>query len=296
VLGEHVEQSGSLVATDRLRFDFTHQGTLAPRELDMIEARVNELVRLDLVISGEEMGYKRALASGAKAFFQDKYGDKVRLVSIGEQSRELCGGTHLERSGQIGLFKLVAQSAVAAGIRRLEAVTGGLALERVQQLEDQSRRLAEILGVGREAVEERVKQLGEKIRGFEKGESKQRSSATAAKSAALAAAAREIAGVKLLSEVVDGASVNELRELGDKLRGQLEQGVIVLAGKTGDKAVLLIMVTKGLVKKFPAGKLMKQAAAAMGAKGGGRPDMAQGGGDAAKLAEAFEAVEKMLAG
>ncbi len=296
VLGSHVEQAGSLVEPARLRFDFSHHGPLSARETSLVEARVNELVRMNLEVKSEEKDYKKALETGAKAFFQDKYGDKVRIVSIGEVSLELCGGTHLKRSGDIGFFKLVGQSAVAAGVRRIEAVTGKRAVEEVQNAEAETRQLCNTLGVNREGLAERIKQLAEKIKSLEKGEKKKRSLDIAGRSKQLIDKAREVGGVKLVSECLEDVSVVELRTLGDELKGKLKQGVIVLAAKSGAKASLLIMVAKSLAEEHPAGALMKAAVAVMDGKGGGRPDMAQGGGDAAKLDAAFKAVEDKLKG
>ncbi len=294
ILGEQVEQAGSLVEPERLRFDFNHHAALSARELDLIEARVNEMIRMNLEVRSEEQDYKKALQSGAKAFFQDKYGDKVRLVSIGDVSLELCGGTHLQRSGDVGFFKLFSQSAVAAGVRRLEALTGKKAVEKVQRAEAETRSLASALGVNREGLAERIKQLTEKVKSLEKGEKKKRSLDIAEKSGEIVEQAREIGGTKLLTAIMENIQMNELRELGDKLKNELKEGIIFLAGTSGKKAALLIMVTKNLLKKHPAGGLMKKAVSAMGAKGGGRPDMAQGGGDASKLDAAFKAVEKAL--
>lgn len=285
-----------MVESKRLRFDFTHHKPLEIREIDIVEARVNEMVRQNLPVETEETDLKKAQKDGAKAFFQDKYGEKVRVVNIGSLSKELCGGTHVETSGAIGFFKIFSQSSVAAGIRRIEAVTGARAVETNQEMERKIAEIAELLNVGKEGLTDRIKQLNKKIKGLEKGEKQKRTLDLVEKCDELIKTSVEVEGGKLILGKLQDALPEEMRQLGDRIKDKLKDGVIVLASAHEGKGYIIIMVTGKLPQKYPAGKLMKVATGAMDGKGGGRPESAQGGGDPAKIEDAFEALKRELQG
>jgi len=296
VLGETVKQAGSVVAPDYLRFDYTAYQPLTDEQRMEIERRVNQLVYENHEAETKVMDPESAMKSGAIAFFGDKYTQlaKVRVLQIGP-SVELCGGTHVSRSGDIGFFKVVSEGAIAAGVRRIVAVTGPEALKLVHEEEQQLARAAAALRTAPKEVATRAEQAASRIRELERElEALQRKQA-AAKSSELAQGAREVRGVKVVSARHHTGEPEALRELADKLRDQLRSGIVVLGGEKDGKANLLVAVTSDLSKKYPAGNLVKELSKTLGGRGGGKPELAQaGGGDPAQLdaalARAYELV------
>jgi alanyl-tRNA synthetase len=287
VLGSHVEQKGSLVDADRLRFDFAHHQPLTQEEIERIEWLVNREVLANVPTRAEVMPLEAAKASGAVMLFGEKYGDTVRVLTIGS-SKELCGGTHVARTGDIGLVKIVAESAIAAGVRRIEAVAGEVALRWVQGMDRTLERLAQALKVAREEVPSRVEALLEQTREAARERARLVQRLAQAEAAALAAAAETAGEAKLLVRRVEADSPEALRELADALRSRLPKAAVLLGTVIEGKAVVLAAVSKELSARLKAGDWVKAAAEAMGARGGGRPELAQaGGGDAAKLDEAL---------
>ncbi len=278
VLGKHVRQSGSLVEPERLRFDFTHFSALSRQELKEIEAIVNEKVRADLPVETQVLTQEEAISLGAMALFGEKYGELVRVVTIPDFSMELCGGTHLERTGQIGLFKIISESSVASGIRRIEAVTGARAVETVQEMEDELLDIASRLKCPVNAVVKRVESLSERIKELER-ELKARETGGAIKDVkGLVDKAEEVSGVKLVSSKVEGLDAAALRELGDRIRDRLDKGVVILGSSKNGKAMLLVMATKNITDSINASELIRAISKEIKGGGGGRPDMAQAGG------------------
>jgi len=278
VLGSHVQQKGSLVDAERLRFDFAHFEPIARAQIDEIERLVNEEIRANDPVDTRIMSTQAAMASGAMALFGEKYGDEVRVVGMGDFSTELCGGTHVQRTGDIGLFKIVAESGVAAGVRRIEAVTGAGALAYVRQTEDRLQLVAELVRGGRDDVARKVEQLQARVKGLEKELEQTRARLASGQGGDLSAQAKDIKGVKVLAARVDGADSKTLRDTLDKLKDKLGNAAVVLAAVQDGKVLLIAGVTKELTTKVPAGELVNQVAQRVGGKGGGRPDMAQAGG------------------
>ena len=288
VLGSHVEQKGSLVDADRLRFDFAHHQPLTQEEIERIEWLVNREVLANVPTHAEVMPLEAAKASGAVMLFGEKYGDTVRVLTIGS-SKELCGGTHVARTGDIGLVKIVAESAIAAGVRRIEAVAGEVALRWVQGVDRTLERLAQALKVAREEVPARVEALLEQAREAARERARLVQRLAQAEAMALAAAAEPMGEAQLLVRRVEADSPEALRELADALRARLPKAAVLLGTVIEGKAVVLAAVSKEATSRLKAGDWVKAAAEAMGARGGGRPELAQaGGGDPAKLDEALE--------
>jgi alanyl-tRNA synthetase len=301
VLGEHVNQAGSLVEPDRLRFDFTHLSALTREELDRVEKLVNDRIRENMEVTVAEMSLDEARADGAIALFDEKYEDRVRVISVGDYSKELCGGTHVRRTGELGLFKIVSEGAVAAGVRRIEALTGKAAVKYVAVQEALLREAAEKLQTTVFDLPERIDKLLQENRELVREVERLKARLAAAQSGELLQRVEEIAGLKVLAAKVEGLDAAALRTLGDRLREKLGSGVILLGSAFGDKALFLAMVTPDIVKEgIKAGDIVKVAAQAAGGGGGGRPDMAQAGGrepakiDAA-LELAVESIKKQLA-
>ncbi|HEV2055649.1 MAG TPA: alanine--tRNA ligase [Methylomirabilota bacterium] len=291
VLGTHVMQAGSLVAPDHLRFDFSHGGPLNDGEVEKVEDLINEHVQANIVVTQAEMDLQAALKSGAMALFGEKYGDRVRVIRIGDFSTELCGGTHLEATGQIGLFKVVSEGAVASGVRRIEAVTGEAALRHVGQEEAALRESAGLLKIPPLELPRRLQKLLDEQRQLER--QVQQLEARLAKNTAheLAAGAKTVAGVTVLAARIDGLDAEGLRSVVDTLRERMGPGVICLGSSMDGKVALVASVSKDLTKRIQAGKLVQEVAPLVGGKGGGRPDLAQGGGtDASRLDEALALV------
>jgi alanyl-tRNA synthetase len=295
VLGTHVQQKGSLVDSERTRFDFAHDKPMAPDEIRRVEEIVNDAIRANAAVSVTVMKYDDAIRAGALAFFGDKYGDEVRVLAMGdhggELSTELCGGTHVKRTGDIGLFKIVAETGIAAGVRRVEAVTGAGAVSWVQKLDAQ---LAEIAGSLRAPAAEVPGKIGallENVRALEKELARVKGRLAASQGEDLAGQAIDIKGIKVLAATLEGADAKSLRETVDKLKAKLKTAAIVLAAVDGGKVQLAAGVTADATKKIPAGELVNFVAQQVGGKGGGRADMAMAGGtDAAALPKALASV------
>jgi len=296
ILGEHVQQKGSLVAADRLRFDFSHFEPVTADQLQQIEARVNEQIQANVAASAEEMDYDEAMNAGALAFFGDKYGDRVRVLQFGDYSTELCGGTHVDRVGDIGAFKIVHETGISAGVRRVEAVAGRNAVAWMQQTDRALRDVAEKLKSSPEQVGNRVEQLLDDSRELKKELDRIKQKLASARGADLSASAREISGTKVLAERLEGVDPNSLRDTVDQLKNKLGSAIVVLATEAGPDVRLVAGVTGDLTSRFKAGELVNFVAGQVGGKGGGRPDFAQAGGSDAEnlgaaLASVFEWVE-----
>lgn len=291
LLGDHVKQAGSQVTSDRLRFDFTHFSQLSPDEKEDIERRVNEKIRENIITHTEVLDRTEAIEQGATALFGEKYGSSVRVVSLDDFSKELCGGTHVASTGNIGLFKIVAESGIAAGVRRIEAVTGRTAFERVQLQSRREHEVCGLLNAQPDNVVERLESLTATNKNLEKQVADLSTQLASSDLGDLFASAREIEGVKVVAAVIPLDSPKTLREVGDKTRDEMGSGVAVLGGEIGSKAALLAIVSKDLTKRIKAGDLVNRVAAIVGGRGGGRPDMAQAGGNMPdKIHEAIASV------
>lgn len=295
LLGEHVSQKGSLVQPDRLRFDFSHFEAVTKQELREIERVVNDEIRRNFALNTELMAIDDAKAKGAMALFGEKYDDEVRVVTIGDYSIELCGGTHVERAGDIGLFKIVSESGIAAGVRRIEAVTGAEAIAYVSEQEQQLADVAALVKGDNASVLEKVTALLEKSKGLEKQVAQLNDKLASAAGASLLDSVVEINGVKLLVANVEGTESKALRGMVDDLKNKIGSGVIALGVASGDKVSLIAGVTKDLTGKVKAGELVNHMAGQVGGKGGGRPDMAQAGGsEPQNLTAALDSVTAWL--
>ena len=293
-LGEHVKQAGSVVAPDYLRFDFSHFQPLSGEELRDVERRVNELVRRNEEATTSVLPLEAARQSGAMMIFGERYGDTVRVVGIGP-SKELCGGTHVRRTGDIQFFKIASEESIAAGVRRIVAHSGPKAVELVQRADEELRQAAALLRAGPFEVAQKVESLQRRVKEMERELADAKGEMAAARSGDLAAQAGEVNGVKLLAARVEGDG-KALRELADKLRDKLGRGVVALASEQGGKAVLLVAVTKDLTGLVKAGDLVREAAKLVGGSGGGKPDLAQAGGpDPAGIDRALARVRELVA-
>ncbi|HFK2921276.1 TPA: alanine--tRNA ligase [Stenotrophomonas maltophilia] len=291
VLGTHVQQKGSLVAPDRLRFDFSHFQPISAEELAVIERKVNQQVRANNAAEVHTMGMQEALDFGAMALFGEKYGEHVRVLKMGDYSTELCGGTHVNRTGDIGLFKITSEGGVSAGVRRIEAVTGQGALDYVDAEEARLAEAAELLGGSAADVVEKIRALGQRQKQLERELDAVKAKVAAGATADLSGQAVEVAGVKVLAARLEGFDAKALRDAVDRLKQQLGNAVIVLAGAQDGKAALVAGVNGSAMGKVKAGELLSHIAGQIGGKGGGRPDLAQGGGeDGPALATALAAV------
>ncbi len=287
VLGEHVEQKGSLVNQDYLRFDFSHNQSVTAEELSQVEYWVNQRIRENEQTIITEMDIDSAKAKGAMALFGEKYGDVVRVVELGQYSVELCGGTHVDRIGDIGLFKITVETAIASGVRRIEAVTGEGGITFVTLQEQHLKKIASRLKSGVEQVDEKVAQLIEKQRQMQKELDRMQAKLAATTGAEMLQDAVQLAdGTKVLVKKVDSAGAKGLRDLADQLKSKIDKGAIVLSTVEDGKVRLIACVTKSLHGKLKAGDLVNFVAAQVGGKGGGRPDMAQAGGDSPELLDA----------
>ncbi len=300
VLGTHVRQAGSLVAPERLRFDFTHFSSIDDNTIRRMEDIINDRVRWDdRVFTQVDVSYEEAIKSGATAIFEEKYGDRVRVVSIGEYSKELCGGTHLHSTGEVGLFKLVNETASSAGVRRIEAIAGESAWRFIRKQEETIIEASNILKVNQSDFVSRLKKMVEENERLRKELESFKDKVTIEKSKTLLDNIREVKGINVLSAEVSEAGPDELRKIWDDIREKLKPGVAVLGSGSDGKAYILVGVTKDLSKKFHAGNIVKELANIIDGGGGGKPDMAQAGGNKPeKLGEAlrkvFEIVNRTL--
>lgn len=277
VLGGHVQQKGSLVDADKTRFDFSHNAPMTPLQIREVEARVNAEIFANATTSAQVMGFDDAVKNGAMALFGEKYGDEVRVLSIGS-SKELCGGTHVARTGDIGLFKIVSESGVAAGIRRVEAITGDNVLHYLQTLDTRINEAAAALRAQPSELTQRIGQVQDQVKTLEKELERLKSKLAASQGDELVSQAVDVAGIKVLAAKLDGADAKTLRETMDKLKDKLQTAAIVLGSVTDGKVALIAGVTADATGKVKAGELVNFVAQQVGGKGGGRPDMAQAGG------------------
>ncbi len=292
ILGEHVQQKGSLVGPARLRFDFSHFEPLSREQILAIERRVNREIRENHMVETRIMSLEDAKASGAMALFGEKYAEQVRVLRMGDFSTELCGGTHVRAVGDIGLFKVLAESGIASGVRRIEAVSGEGALDWVEADEDRLLRLANLVKGGREDLNDKVAQILERSKRLEQELGEVKAKLASSAGADLASRALDVDGVKVLAAKIDGVDAKGLRDTLDQLKSKLGSAVVVLAAESGGKVSLVAGVTKDLTGRMKAGDLVKVAAQKVGGKGGGRPDMAQAGGnDPSGLPEALGLVD-----
>ena len=291
-LGDHVQQKGSLVAPDRLRFDFSHPEPVTREQLATIERRVNAQVLSNIPAEVSEKTYDEAIADGAVALFGEKYGDRVRVLRFGDYSTELCGGTHVQRLGDIGLFKIVSESGIASGVRRIEAVTGAGALAWVQQAQRTLNAVGDVLKAGPDELEGKAQAQAERARSLEKALEQAKARLASSAGDSLTDQAVDIDDIKLVAATMDGADTKALRETVDQLKNKLGKAVIVLGADVGGKALLIAGVTKGETARIKAGDLVNHVAQQVGGRGGGRPDMAQAGGsEPDKLGPALASVE-----
>jgi alanyl-tRNA synthetase len=291
VLGTHVKQAGSVVEPSRLRFDFTHYAAMDRAELEEVERLMNEQILRNEGVETKILPLDQAIATGAMALFGEKYGEEVRVVTVPGFSRELCGGTHVRRTGDIGVCKIVYEGSISAGVRRIEAITGEGALHQYQETAGALRRIAEIVRASEPELIDHVEKLLANDRALAKQVEQLKEKLAQAAVGALEAQARTVKGARVLAARVDGMDRQQMRSVADALRNKWKSAVVVLAsGETGNVAIVAA-VTKDLTAKVQAGKLVSAVAQATGGKGGGRPDMAEGGGkDAAALDGALEAV------
>jgi alanyl-tRNA synthetase len=295
VLGNHVHQAGSLVSPERLRFDFTHFASMERKELERVEALVNQKVRENLKVETKIMEMEEALQTGAMALFGEKYGEKVRVVMVSDFSLELCGGTHTSRTGDIGFFKIVSESGVAAGVRRIEALTGEGAYRFIKEEESELLKIASSLKSVPGELSSKLERLLERQKELERELSSFHDKASHQELSNLLPRVKKIRGVNVLSAKVDGKDLNRMREFVDQLKGKMGSGIILLGGQDQNKVSLIMGVTSDLTQRFHAGELIKKIAVHVGGTGGGRPDFAQAGGtDFKKLDEALKALDDLI--
>ena len=297
VLGDHVKQAGSLVSAERLRFDFTHFSAMTADEIHRSEALVNDFIMDNDPVTTRLMPISEAIEAGATALFDEKYGDSVRVVRVGDVSMELCGGTHVRAAGDIGLFKIVSEAGIAAGVRRIEALTGSGALGFVRQIEDEKRTMAGLLKAEGGNPLERLEKLLSRQKEMQREIEALQGKLNAAASGDLLSQTVEVNGVKLLAVQVQVEDVKALRDLSDTLKDRIGQGVVVLGADIGGKANLLVAVSKELSTSIKAGDIVKQLAPVIGGSGGGKAELAQAGGTyPAKIGDALAMAAAILAG
>ncbi len=295
VLGEHVKQAGSVVRPDGLRFDYSHFQPPAPEALAEVERLVNAQVARNASARTELLGLEEARRTGAVALFGEKYGDRVRVVQMGPDSRELCGGTHVARTGDIGFFKIQSEGSIASGVRRIMALTGEAAVRFVQDEEGAMRKAAEALKASPRELVARVEAAARRIKELEQDLAAERRRSSTHSAADLLAGMREIKGIKVLATRAPAAQPQAMRELADKLRDQIGSGIVALGGEAEGKALLLVAVTKDLIGRYRAGDLVRELAREIGGSGGGRPDLAQAGGpNPAGLTRALERLHELV--
>ncbi len=296
VLGDHVKQAGSLVGPDRLRFDFTHFAPMTRAEIREVERRVNAWVQENHPVGVTEESFDQAVGGGVTALFGEKYGDRVRVVRMGDVSAELCGGTHAGHTGDVGLFKILSETGVAAGVRRIEGATGDRAVAHVNALEDRLLEVAEMTKGTAEDAPDRVRRVLDRVRDLEREITSLRGQMAGGSARDILAAAREVKGVKVLATRVPAQDPKALREFADGLRDRMGSGVLALGAEADGRALILVAVTRDLTERVRAGDLIRPLAEAVGGKGGGRPDLAQAGGpDPSKLETALESFHEAVA-
>jgi len=297
VLGDHVKQSGSLVSPVRLRFDFTHFAPLSKQEIDRVESLVNERIRADSVVETRVTTLEEGIREGAMAIFEEKYGDKVRLIRIDDFSKELCGGVHVRSTGRIGLFKIVSETSVASGMRRIEAVTGEEALRYFTDLEDLVTRVEAGLGAARKDIPAKIDKMRDSLDALEKENRALRKRLAAAGPETGEARRLSIKGIEVLIRRMEGLTMSELRDMADSLKQKMGSGIVVLGAVEADRALLVVSVTKDLTARIQAGSLIRAAAPLIGGGGGGRADFAQAGGSRpGELDKALDEIPALIDG
>ncbi|MCK5360751.1 MAG: alanine--tRNA ligase, partial [Gammaproteobacteria bacterium] len=297
VLGSHVEQKGSLVNEHHLRFDFSHFSAITDAEIQQIEDLVNSEIRANRGVQTSVMGIDEAKEAGAVALFGEKYGDEVRVVSMGDFSMELCGGTHITRTGDVGLFVIRSESGVAAGVRRIEALTGNAAMQYFAEKISTLANIAEMVKGNNTNTESKVQSLLDKIRELEKENNRLNDKLASSSGNDLVSGVVDVEGISVVASVMENANADSLRKTVDQLREKLGSVVVVLGTADGDKVTFVAGVSSDLVKQVHAGNLIRSVAEIAGGRGGGRPDMAQAGASQPeKLGDAIAAVEKLVAG
>jgi alanyl-tRNA synthetase len=295
VLGDHVHQAGSLVSPERLRFDFTHFAPIEEKDLAHIESMVNQKIRENLQVETKMMRVEEALQSGAMALFGEKYGERVRVVEVSDFSIELCGGTHTSRTGDIGLFKTLNETGVAAGVRRIEALTGEGAYRFVKEEEQELFKIASSLKSTPEELSSKVDRLLQRQKELEREILSLQDKQSYQELVDLVPLVREVKGVKVLSARVDGKDPKRLREFVDQLKVKIGSGIILLGGRSQNKVSLIMGITADLIHRYNANELIKKIALHIGGTGGGRQDFAQAGGnDPEKLEEAIKAIDDLI--
>lgn len=296
ILGDHVKQAGSLVASDRFRFDFSHFTQVDREKLQEVERLVNRHVRENHPLSTEVLSRDEAMQTGAMAIFEERYGEKVRLVRVGDGiSMELCGGTHTARTGDIGLFKILSESAVGANVRRIEALTGEAAFRHIQAQEEDLKHVAALLKTTPDQIRDKADRLLRRQKEVEREIEVLKSRLLSSRSGDLLAGLREVAGIKVLAREVEAASPKDLREFADRIKEKLPSGIAVLGARKEDKVMLICLVTEDLTDRYKAGQLVARLSNIVGGKGGGRADMAQGGGsEPERLGQALESVYDLI--
>ncbi|HUJ79926.1 MAG TPA: alanine--tRNA ligase [Nitrospiria bacterium] len=295
LFGDRVKQAGSLVAADRLRFDFTLATPLQTSDLRRVEQVVNDRIRGDYRVQTQDMAFQEAVKAGALAFFDDKYGDRVRVVRIGEFSKELCGGTHCHDTGEVGLFRVVQESSIAAGVRRIEAITGEAAYLSMKRQEEDLDALAALLKVAPADVVERARKMMGQLREQERELERLKGKAISSQATTAMDRSDIVNGVTVLVQRMDGLDPKALRQFADSVRDRMERGILLVGSVQDGKVALVAMVTKGLTERFHAGRLLQTIAPIVGGSGGGRPDMAQAGGKLAdRLDEALRRGRELL--
>lgn len=295
VLGDHVRQGGSLVSPERLRFDFTHFSPLKREEIDRIEMLVNERIMTNTKVELEIMGAEEAINSGATALFGEKYGDNVRVVSIADFSRELCGGTHCKVTGEIGLFKLLHESSIASGIRRIEAVTGDEAYRAIKREEETLNGIAELFKASPQDLTSKAKRLLASLKEKDREIERLKGELSSKKTVNLEDKVRSIGGIRVFADKIDSVGMDDLRLFGDSIKGKLKSGIILVGSVMNGTASIVLMVTKDLTEKFKANEIIREIAPVIGGGGGGRDDIAQAGGkNTGKLDEAMEKIYEVI--
>jgi alanyl-tRNA synthetase len=295
IVGDHVQQKGSLVAPDRFRFDLTHFSPVTDEQKTEIEVLVNELIRNNCEVNIEFYSHREALEKGAIALFGEKYGETVRMVRMGDYSKELCGGTHVNRTGDIGSLIILSESGVASGVRRIEAVTGRAAVEHVQKIKNNLNDAAQLLKAKPAEISARIEKLQTEIKNLKKELKNANEKKISGSGNDVLAGLKEVNGINILTTVVEVSNPKELRTIGDDIKNRIKSGVAVVGASSGGKAHILAVVTKDLTGKFKAGDIVKEIAPIVGGKGGGRPDFAQAGGqNPAGLEKALKKAEEIL--
>jgi alanyl-tRNA synthetase len=296
ILGDHVKQAGSRVAANRLRFDFSHFTQVSAENLLEVERWVNDRIRENLPLNTKVMSKEDAMKTGAMAIFEEKYGDEVRIVDIGDGlSLELCGGTHTGRTGDIGVFRILGEGAVAANVRRIEALTGAAALQHDQKRDERLKNAALLLKVSPDKLVDRLKRFLDETKEKEREIESLKGRLFSEKSTDLLKDQREIQGVLVVAKELEADTPKELREAVDRIKDKMGSGIVLLGATAKGKAMLICAVTKDLTDRFNAGQIIRELSGIVGGKGGGRPDMAQGGGDKPeKLADAIASLETLI--